>query len=159
MKEEYDREHQRTANLDNKVSVFIAALIAVLTIFIPVIPYKGIVKAFKVRQCHTGIILLLIFLGLSAFFIVSSFIELYQSFSLKGFCRPNLEAINAQDNLEETEKNLLDVLIDHYHFKVIQNNKKENDHKAKHLKIGLLLFIIGFIMMFIAVVMLNFFTV
>lgn len=157
MKEEYDREHQRTAYLDNKASVFIAAIIAALTIFIPAIPYKGIADAFRVKKCHTGIILILILLGVSAICIVTAFIELYCAFKLKGFGRPNLEKIDAEDNLKKPETVLLDDLIIHYHIKVIRISVNENNDKARHLQKGILLFVVGFMMMFAAVIILSFF--
>jgi len=46
-KTEYERERERSNMLDNKASFFLSASIAVLTIFIPIIPFSKIVDFFN----------------------------------------------------------------------------------------------------------------
>ena len=47
-KDEYSKESEISNTLDNKSSFFITAIIAITTLFVPIIPFKHLIAFFRI---------------------------------------------------------------------------------------------------------------
>ncbi len=153
VRETYNNEIERTNMLDKKASVFITAIIAVITIFIPIIPFEQIIEVYQygnklqiiVATCSLCALLVsFVLLGIAFFY-------LYKAFSLRSFGKVNLEniskTINQKHSIIEIEKNLFS------HYKTIcVENTNINNEKAKKIKFGLKLSMFSFLILCIAAI-------
>lgn len=145
---EYDKERERTGNLDNKASFFISAIIAIITIYIPIIPSAQI-KQIYIGSSVTLIILVTICICILAgtlIVLIIAFYNLYKSFSLKPYNRVNFENLNNEQLLLLDQNTVERGLLDHYNT-ILTNNSKMNNNKADKLNIGIKYSIIFFIML------------
>lgn len=156
-KEEYFREIQRSNTLDNKCSVFMAGIIAVITIFVPLIPFSGIISTY-VQDKKTVIVLVTIALCLlfvSALFFLCSFYKFFKSFDLKPYAGVNFENLNDDENLKKSaEESKLD-FIKHYNM-ILNKNIAVNNAKADDIHKGFKYSALAFFLLIISVVCLQF---
>lgn len=87
IRQEYETENDRKKTLDTKASTFITVNIALLTIFIPLIPFMDLQSFFGKS---TGIektvaIIGLIMLGVSIVFLLVSFVILVYAAGISGY--------------------------------------------------------------------------
>ena len=152
-KDEYSKERERTNNLDNKTNVFISAILAIITIYIPIIPFKEIKVVYMQNEKVTliiatvGICLLL----LSFVYLIIAFYNLYKAFDLKSFNRVNFENLNDEEILQQSINKVERGLIRHYNT-ILTENAKTNNDKAKKLANGIKKCIIGFALLSVATI-------
>lgn len=148
-KDEYAKERERANALDNKASFFITVIVAVATIFVPIIPFGKLLSLYQkgacTQKCITSVLLVLIAVAVG--FLVYAFIKLYDAYKLTDYKRPNLECINTESNHTAQNDQLNKGLCDHYKTVVdynIEVNKTKCDSISDGIKscgIGLLLLI------------------
>ncbi len=155
VRETYNKEIERTNMLDNKAGIFISAIIAVITIFIPIIPFEQLLDVYLngskpqvvVTTCSLcALVVSFVLLGISFFY-------LYKAFALKRFGKVNIEnmskVINQKYSITEIEKNLF------LHYKgICVENTKTNNEKAQKIQFGLKLSMISFLILCLAVIFL-----
>ena len=153
---QYGNELSRGSSIDDKANIFIGAVIAALTIFLPSIPYSGI-KEYLLdhKECNCGIVGLLIVLIISLILIVFAFVYLYKTVRVRGYSTPKISSITSEEALENNENNTQAALVKHYK-KVIEDLEKINSDKADSLELGIKLAVISFLLMLIATVCINF---
>ncbi len=152
-KDEYTKERERTNNLDNKANVFISAMLAIITLYIPIIPFKEIKGVYMHNEKFSLImvtvsvcVLLLAFAYLSI-----AFYNLYKAFSLKPFFRVEFENLNDEQLLQQPGNKVERGLINHYNL-ILNRNADINDNKAKKLSTGIKKCIIGFALLSLATI-------
>lgn len=134
---EYERERERASILDNKASFFISALIAVVTIFIPIIPFAELITFFK-TSTKAGIVLatisLCLFLIAIAFLILAIY-NLFKGFGLTKYKNINIENLNDEETLQFEENQVKRGLLKHYNT-ILSYNIDVNNERAKKISIG-----------------------
>ena len=150
-KDEYAKERERANALDNKASFFITVIVAVATIFVPIIPFGKLVSLYRkggcTQKCITSVLLVLIVVAVG--YLIKAFIKLYDAYKLTDYMRPSLECISAEGNHTAPNDELNKGLCDHYKTVVDDNitvNGKKCNSIAEGIKacgIGLLLLIIS----------------
>lgn len=157
IKDEYEKERDRSNSIDSKANIFIGAIIAALAIFIPNIHYADI-KIFLIKSDKLGFLLMgIILCCLAAAIILTiiSFYELFQAFKVQDFKRPNIDSLNDEDILKASEKNAKRGLIDHYHT-IVKYNEDKNTNKANYLQKGIGLAVVSFLIMILITIIINF---
>lgn len=152
-KEEYRAERERSTGLDGKSSFFISVIIAVATIFIPIIPYGKLAKVFQGGTCSQKWLLGLFCIAIliSFVFLILSFKKLYDAYRLRDYKRPSLDCISMEINHISPNDKVNKGLCDHYKT-VVENNIGVNDTKVKSINVGIRMCGIGFLIMVIAAI-------
>lgn len=136
-KNEYEREYERTSMLDSKASFFISALIAIVTIFIPIIPFTELIDFLK-KSTKTEIALVTISLCLfflAVIFFILAIYNLYKGFCLKKYKSVSIEDLNDEETLQLTENQVERGLLKHYNT-ILSHNIDVNNEKAEKISVG-----------------------
>jgi hypothetical protein len=158
IKDEYEKERDRSNSLDNKANIFISAIIAALAIFIPSIPY-GEIKGYIIKCDRIPFLFIWIMigcLGTAMVLITISFYNLYQALKVRGFKRPQIETLKNENFLKYNENYSQKALIDHY-YTILTYNQDVDTTKADKLQLGILLSVIAFLLMMVVTIVINFF--
>ena len=122
-RDEYTKERERANALDNKASFFITVIVAVATIFVPIIPFGKIVPLYKTGSCVQRCFVSVFLVGITAAFVilVLAFRKLYDAYKLTDYMRPNLDVIDDQQfHILPTDK-VEKGMCDHYKTVVDDN--------------------------------------
>ncbi len=158
MRESYYKEMERTNILDNKTGVFISALIAVITIFMPIIPFDSLVTLYKegakyqivgVTCALCGLVVAFILLGIA-------FFNLYKAISPKTFVKVNIADVN-KINPQEADISEIEEDLTHHYYDICSTNADKNGKKAEKFSLGLKLSIFSFLILCFSVIALNIF--
>ena len=133
-KNEYEREKSRSNSLDNKAGIHIAAIVAIITVYIQILPFSDFVKAFEEASKVQACLLVVIIVGLAIGMIKIGFTfrSLSKAIDLKDFkrvCLINLTDINL---LASPEDQTAEAMIRHFQD-IVEHNEKTNSNKAKDL--------------------------
>ena len=158
MRESYYKEMERTNILDNKTGVFISALIAVITIFMPIIPFDNLITLYKdgakyqivgVTCALCGLVVAFILLGIA-------FFNLYKAISPKTFVKVNISDVN-KINPQEADISEIEEDLTHHYYDICSTNADKNGKKAEKFSLGLKLSIFSFLILCFSVIALNIF--
>ena len=138
--------------------------IALLTIFIPLIPFTSLVGFIKNASCCqlmltvAGIIVLIIAIVL----LVVAFVYLVKAAGIRGYKRVDLDSIYNEavktDNEHDLSKFQI-ALVSHY-YQILrgtldeEGNCKINEKRANEIEIGMRLTVIGYVALFISTILL-----
>lgn len=90
--DEYAKERERSNILDNKANAFISVIIAVFTLYIPIIPFSKLIAAYsqlgKVGAICVTIALCVMVAAL--ILMIIAFTNLYKGFKIQLFCELSL---------------------------------------------------------------------
>lgn len=164
MRQEYEVENDRKKTLDTKACTFITVNIALLTIFIPLIPFMNLQSFFDGASGvgKTVTIWGLIMLGISISLLLVSFIILVYAAGISGYRRVQIDSIlNLSGNEEEKDITCVkQTLVAHYH-QILRGtiddkgNCKINTSRADKIQIGIVLTVIGYVGLFISTILLR----
>lgn len=147
MREEYSKERERCASLENKAGMFITAVIAIITVFIPMVPLEKIIGSYGDNMLHIIVVTVLLCVFALAFGnLIYAFYWLFQVVNLKEYCRPDLLSVKDKEIQLQPELITASGLLDHF-YTIIDTNMKVNDQKVDNLKKGLTSSIVGFILL------------
>lgn len=152
-KDEYAKGRERANNLDNKANIFMSAIVAMVTLYIPIIPFSAIKESY-IKVNNINIILITIFICILIMALISlviAFYNLCKAISVKPFQRVNFENLNDEVVLSQNQNDVERGLIQHYHT-ILTENEKINDEKAKRLMSGLKFGILSFALMGISAI-------
>lgn len=164
MRDEYSNEQDRKKDLDSKASTFIAANIAILTIFVPLIPFEQFVEVWsqEVRSEQAVMICGCMGLFIGVILMVAAFIELVRAISIRGYMHVDVDAVY-QAALKGEKQDISDVhagLIGHY-YQILRGtvdesgNRKINEKRAKCIQYGIIMSVIGYVVLFVSTVILR----
>lgn len=157
LKDEYTKERERTVILDNKAMALATALLAILTLYIPIIPFDKVLLISKNGTVAERVILTLALLGLIAALIVS-LVELaiiIMALGIQQFMRVEINDLCQEAVLKVNEDVVERELVLHYQ-KLILTNSKVNDDKANKVRIAFSLLIVVFTLLLLSAVALSF---
>lgn len=134
MIDEYTKERERGSILDNKSSSLITILIALTTVYVPIIPFNTIISKFL---CGTKYELAVVFLAvimLSVSFVITaiSFNKLIGTVRLQGYRKADIDKICEEDKLK-CDKDVMEKALCEHYKQLIHYNSEINNDKAKKL--------------------------
>lgn len=151
VKDEYSKAFDRANSLDNKAGFFITVIIAVVTIFIPIIPFDKILSFYSVagccQKCMVGVLLVCAFVAFVM--LMLAFCRFYDAYKLTEFQHANLENSNEEGNHNADRGQLSKALCENYRL-IVENNNKVIDIKCEAISRGIRLSGIGVFLLFIA---------
>lgn len=159
IRQEYETENDRKKTLDTKASTFITVNIALLTIFIPLIPFMELQSFFdKSSGVEKSVAIIgLIMLGVSIVLLLVSFVILVYVAGISGYRRVQLDDIlKLSSNEEQRDISCVkQTLVDHYHQILRgtiddEGNYKINTGRADKIQLGIILMVIGYVILFIS---------
>lgn len=150
-RDEYTKEKERTNFIDNKLGIFITAIFAITTIYIPIIPFD------KFKNIYTGnekviIILATIFILILSISIICLFIALFyfiNAITLKPFNRVSHESLIDEENLK-CFPNIIEKSLVEYYCGMLENNTNINNTKAKKFSKGLIYVTFFFVLLMVS---------
>jgi len=143
--DEYTKERERSNILDNKANAFISVIIAIFTLYIPIIPFSKLAIAYS-QFGKIGIICVtsaLCVMVASLVLMVIAFVNLYNGFKIQPYCRVDFGSLKDVTLLQCSENDVKKGLIDHYNT-ILTSNADINTKKADKISIGLKYSIIAF---------------
>lgn len=147
MREEYSKERERCSSLENKASMFITAIIAIITVFIPMTPFEKILSSYSGNVFHIVFITVLLCVFSYAFgSLIYAFYWLFQVINLKEYNRPDLLSVKDKEIQLQPEMITASGLLGHF-YTIIDSNIKVNDKKVDNLKKGLTASIVGIVLL------------
>ena len=152
-KNEYSKERERANILDNKAGILISAIIAMVTLYVPIIPFS-IIKKTYIESNKLSVVMLTInlcVLVLACMSIAIAFYNLYKVISVKPYLRVNFENLNDENVLCQSKENIELGLLNHFNTILIKN-AEINDEKAKMLVRGLKYSILSFALISISAI-------
>ena len=164
IRQEYETENDRKKTLDTKASTFITVNIALLTIFIPLIPFMKLQSFFDESSGieKSVAIIGLIMLGVSIVLLLASFVILVYAAGISGYRRVQLDSIlNLSSNEEQRDVSCVkQTLVAHYHQILRgtiddEGNYKINTGRADKIQLGIILMVIGYVVLFISTIVLR----
>lgn len=164
IRQEYEVENDRKKTLDTKACTFITVNIALLTIFIPLIPFMNLQLFFNKSSDMAKIVAIigLIVLGISIFLLLVSFVILVYVAGISGYGRVQLDSIlNFSTNEEERDVTCAkQALVAHY-YQILRGtiddkgNYTVNTNRADKIQLGIVLTVIGYVGLFISTIILR----
>ena len=143
--DEYAKERERTNTIESKANAFISVVIAIFTLYIPIIPFSKLTTAYSTfdKVGVVGLTVVLCVMLLSVILLVFAFINLYKGYKVKPYHRVEFSNLNDDGILAESENDVKRGLIEHYNT-ILTNNAKINTEKAEAVATGIRFSIIAF---------------
>lgn len=154
---QYSGERQRTDSIDGKAGMFVGFILAIFAFIFPYIPYKEIKTKFMTGKCieQCILIIILIILALSSFFMLVALYNLFKGFSLKPFSQFEATSISDSELLHQ-DANVTEKTLTEKYCEAADDNKKTNDNKADYVAKGLKCSINAFLTVLMSFLILNF---
>lgn len=146
--DEYTTERERSNILDNKANAFISVIIAVFTLYIPIIPFSKLIAAYsQLGKVGTICVTIALCVMVAAFILmIIAFTNLYRGFKIQPFMRVQFSNLKDINLLKCPEDDVKKGLIDHY-YTILTSNADINSKKAENISTGLKYSIISFILL------------
>lgn len=154
--DEYSKECERKTAIDNKIISLLALEIAILTIFIPIIPFENIKLYFNNnRSIIIGMATIAcMLLAISLIIMAVSFGILMITINVKLYHKVDIVELDSEQNLKQDANSVEKGLCDHYKTIILQNSQI-NDNKATKYQICLLIIIISFLLLTLGTILLK----
>lgn len=151
--DEYSKERERTNALDSKSSFFITLIVAVATIFVPIIPFSSIIVFYRTASFNQRLIINASFILMIVSFILLTvaFIKFYNAYRLTKYKRPNLDLIDDDSFHIPAEDIVKRGLCKHYKG-IVDYNVAVNKDKCDSINKGVGLCSIGFLFLIISAI-------
>ena len=156
MIDEYTKERERASILDNKAVSLITILIALLTVYIPLIPFDIICDTYlNGSKIKFGLVLIAVLMLIAAFIITAfSFIKLIRTIKLQEYKKADIDMTCKEEHLQ-CDKDIMEKALCEHYQKLIHYNSKINDDKVKKLSGCFTLVAIVFFLLLIPTVILK----
>lgn len=154
--DEYTKECDRKTAIENKVISLVTIEIAILTVFMPIIPFNSINK-YLFTMSHTiciWAIVACVFLVLSIIMMGISFGVLMSAVNIQTYEKVDIEKLDKDNFLILRADSLQRALCTHYR-KITLTNSTVNNKKAEKYEKGLPLTIVSFLCLLIGTIMLK----
>lgn len=134
MADEYTKERERAGILDNKSISLITILIALLTVYIPLIPFEIIYSTYlNGSKNKFALVFLAVIMLIVAFVITAiSFTKLIKTIKLQEYRKADIDMICKEDYLK-CDKDIMEKALCEHYRELIHYNSKINENKAKNL--------------------------
>lgn len=146
--DEYSKEGDRKNAIENKINSLLTVEVAVLTVFIPIIPFESI-KKYLFDNCKGIIIattIACVLLSISIFMLMVSFGILMSAVNIQTYSKVDIEELNSDDVLKQDANSVERGLCDHYKT-ITLHNSNINEKKARKYEICLPITISSFVLL------------
>ncbi len=154
--DEYSKELDRKMAIENKITSLIPIEIAILTVFMPIIPFEELKKLF-VSECNGVVIattVACVHLFIAIILMASSFVTLMRAIQIKTYSKVDIQELEQEKNLSQ-KMNAVEVGLCGHYKDITLANSYLNDEKAKKYESGLPLAIISFFCLVIGTIILK----
>lgn len=167
IKDEYLVENERENKISAKASAFITVIIAIIALYIPMLPFgklKGFFTSNATNTEKSWTIVFLIILAVGMIFMMIAFAHLLKAYSVKGHNRVKVDNLlhiaNQIDESKIEKSRMYHDLVDHYHQILrgtldIPGNMKINSDDADAVEKGMFWIVLGFVVLSIATIALR----
>lgn len=154
--DEYSKECDRKTIIENKVISLVTIEIAIMTVFMPIIPFDSISKYLSSDYNRIVIVATIacILLGIGIVMMAGSFGILMGTVNIQTYSKVNIEELDLEENLLQDANSVEKGLCDHYK-EITLANSILNDKKASKYKIGLPLSIVSFWCLILGTILLK----
>lgn len=134
MVDEYTKERERASILDNKSISLITILIALLTVYVPLIPFDTIDSTYlNGSKIEFALVFIAILMLIVSFIITAiSFNKLIRTIKLQEYRKADIDIICKEEYLMCSKDVMEKALCEHYQ-ELIHHNSKLNENKVKNL--------------------------
>ncbi len=167
IKDEYKMENERENKINNKASSFLAMGVAIITLYIPMIPFERFIKFWNYSN-NTDKIIFVVFIVLfiiGMFAMLFSFVLLLKAYGVKGYRRLDVDDLlnlsyGKDWDSKEKKSQVYQGLVEHYH-KILRGtldedgNMKINSDSADSVKNAIKWIIVGFLLISISTIFLR----
>ena len=154
--DEYSKECDRKNVIENKINTLLTIEIAILTVFIPIVPF-GNIKTYLFGNCN-GIIIVTtiacVLLEISIVMMAVAFGILMSAVSIQTYSKVDIEKLDLEDNLRQDANSVEKGLCDHYKTITLENSNL-NDKKASKYQICLPIIIVSFLLLTLGTILLK----
>ena len=141
--DEYSKERERSNTIESKANAFISVIIAIFTIYIPIIPFSKLNMAYSSFN-KIGIVTVVLCVMLSSIILlIVAFINLYKGYKVKPYLRVEFSSLNDPNVLAQSNNDVKRALVEHYNT-ILTENAKINTEKAEAVATGIKYSIIAF---------------
>jgi hypothetical protein len=123
--DEYSKECDRKKVIENKINALLTIEIAILTVFIPILPF-GSIKTYLFNN-YNGVTIAAtvacVLLGISIVMIAVAFGILISAVSIKTYSKVDIEKLDSEDNLRQDANSVEKGLCDHNNNNLLEINK------------------------------------
>lgn len=152
--DEYSKECDRKSVIENKITTLITIEVAILTVFIPIIPFDNIKTylfgVYNSITIATTIACFLLVIGITLMSI--SFVVLMKAIGIQTYSK--VDIVQLQDNLNFDANSVEKGLCDHYKS-IIYENSNLNDKKANEYKVCLPITVVAFFILALGTILLK----
>lgn len=168
IKDVYAVENEREIKIATKASAFITVTVAIIALYIPIIPFEKFVFFFAskcVNSVSKGLsILFLIILFIGLFFLGIAFYNFIKAYSVKGYNTVDVDDLlkiaSKTEPSNTTDSAVYQGIAAHYHKilrgtnDVVGNIKINSDNSEKN-QVGIICIVIGFAIISLATIALR----
>ena len=167
IKGEYYIENERESKIATKAGAFITVIVAIITLYIPMIPFENMESFFSNASISgdekSAAIRFLTLLAIGMLLFLAAFVSLVMAYTVKGYnrvCVDDLITNSIQSEKELEESVLAQAMVAHYH-KILRGtidtkgNMKINTDSANAVTVGIVCTVFGFVVLSIATIALR----
>jgi hypothetical protein len=154
--DEYTKECDRKTVIENKINTLLTIEIAILTVFIPLVPF-GSIKTYLFGNCNSVTIattISCVLLGTSIVMMAVAFGILMSAVGIQTYSKVDIEKLDLEDNLRQDANSVEKGLCDHYKTITLENSNL-NDRKANKYKICLPITVVSFLLLTLGTILLK----
>lgn len=154
--DEFSKECERKNVIENKINTLLTIIIAILTVFIPIVPF-GSIKTYLFGNCNGVIIVTTIacvLLGISFVMLAVDFGILMSAISIQTYSKVDILSLDLDDNLKQDANSVEKGLCDHYKEITLENSNL-NDKKANKYQVCLPITIVAFLLLALGTIFLK----
>lgn len=149
--DEYSNERERSERFDNKAGLFLTALIALLAIYIQMIPFEKIKSNYEASYRIAEMTVFMCILFLAIVFFIISFSLFIISLLSREYKKVDIDDLEKSEINSQKLDNMAFALNKHY-VKIINHNKTVNDKKLKYCQNGIILTLISFLLLLTSII-------
>lgn len=150
LESEYNQERSRSERIDNKAIALLTAIIALITVYVPIFPFDTFVQFYsKSWNCFTVPIIFSFLLALGVFAVGLAIYSTYMLVSIykaQNYQAVNIEQFNTNTKMSYKSGTRLQIeLIDHYQCLILANsniNAKKAETLNKQFRNVIIIFVL-----------------
>ena len=157
-KDEYSKERERATNYETKAGLFLSGIIALITIYLDIIPFKKISTNLLSSTNNFTIIITSIYcllLLISFIFIILSFFHFTYILDSKKYMRVEYDNLNCEQNNMAVPDLVMYAMNQHY-YQILKHNTSINNIKANKFSLGIKFTLIAFVLLIISTILILF---
>lgn len=154
--DEYTKSRETAQIIDNKAIMLLTILVALLTVYMPLVPFDNIINAWDQGIKVTIVLLVIAMLVLLGAIVVAiiTFTKLVKTFRVQAYRNVNIQDLVKEEVMRAPSEDVEVALCKHYE-KIIIENVSINEEKAKRIKSCFELIIAEFVMLVVSTILLS----